>query len=63
MTMEKYGVSSVQEAQREALGVAKAKLMNLLALEDILAKTAEDEQKISQLRAEIVELEEALKSQ
>jgi hypothetical protein len=60
MTMEKYGVESVQEAQKEALGVAKAKLLNL---EGVLEKTASQEQEASRLRAEIIELELELASQ
>lgn len=57
MTMEKYGVESVQEAQKEALGVAKAKLLNL---EQVLEKTASQEQEAARLRAQIAELEAAL---
>lgn len=60
MTIEKYGVASVQEAQREALGVAKAKLLNLVG---VLEKTASQQQEEARLRAEVAELEEALRAQ
>lgn len=57
MTMEKYGVESVQEAQKEALGVAKAKLLNM---HGVLEKTASQQQEETRLKAEVAELEAAL---
>jgi hypothetical protein len=58
--MEKYGVESVQEAQKAALEVARAKLQNV---QGVLEKTASQQQEEAQLRAEVAELETALKSQ
>jgi hypothetical protein len=60
MTMEKYGVEDVQEGQRGALELAKAKL---LRLQGVLEKTASQEQEDAQLRTQIAELEAALKAQ
>ena len=60
MTMEKYGVESVPGVQKEALDNAKAKLLNL---EGVLEKTASQAQEEVQLKAEVAELEAALKSQ
>ena len=55
--MEKYGVASVQEGQKGALELAKAKL---LRLQGVLEKTAAEAQEDAQLRAQIAELETAL---
>lgn len=58
--MEKYGVESVQEGQRAALQLARAKLMRL---GQVLEKTASEAQEESELRSQISDLEAALASQ
>ena len=55
--MEKYGVESIQEGQRGALDLARAKLLRLAG---VLEKTASETQEADRLRAEILELEAAL---
>ena len=60
MTMEKYGVESVQDGQKAALGLARAKL---LRLSGVMEKTASETQEAERLRAEVAELEKAIGSQ
>jgi len=57
MTMEKYGVASVQADQREALETAKLHLAQLSAA---YVKTASETSEIQRLEAQIAELEAAL---
>lgn len=57
MTMEKYGVDDVQKGQKQALELAKAKLLRLYGGQE---KTASTDQEEARLREQISELEAAI---
>jgi hypothetical protein len=57
MTMEKYGVESVQEGQKRALELAK---IQLAELNGAYQKTASEASEAARLEAQIAELEAAI---